>query len=204
MPMATPTAATVRSWRKAGAPPTRSIRPISSSAWTWRWRLGTNHISIQAVDWAGNAATTNFAYVFGTNGNPAPPSLTLLWPADGTHVSGDSFTVQAWTDDDTAAVALQYTDANSMVQTINGLVERGGNVWVPGVPLTAGTNRLTLLATNAAGKVSTNSFSVIQSDLGADGISALPDAMQYGYATVYVTVEPGLRRLRERVAGNQL
>ena len=127
--------------------------------------LGTNWISIQAVDWAGTVAVTNFAYVFDTNGDTTPPSLTLVWPQDGTQVSGDTFTVQAWTDDDTAAVALQYTDTNGIVQTVNGLVERGGNVWVQNVPLTAGTNSFTLTATDAAGNVSTTNFSVVQSSV---------------------------------------
>ena len=83
--------------------------------------LGTNSISIQAVDWAGNVATTNFAYVFDTNGDTTPPALALLWPQDGTQVSGNSFTVQAWMDDDTATAALQYTDSSGILQTMNGL-----------------------------------------------------------------------------------
>ncbi len=58
--------------------------------------LGTNWVSIQAVDWAGTVALTNFAYVFDTNGDVTPPALTLTWPPDGTQVSGDTFTVQAW------------------------------------------------------------------------------------------------------------
>ena len=59
-------------------------------------------------------AITNFAYVFDTNGDTTPPALTLLWPQDGTQVSGNSFTVQAWMDDDTATVALQYTDSEDL------------------------------------------------------------------------------------------
>ena len=123
---------------------------------------------------------TNFAYVFDTNGDTTAPALTLVWPPDGTQVSGDNFTVQAWMDDDTAAVALQYTDTNGIVQTVNGLVERGGNVWVPSVPLAAGTNSLSLLATDAAGNVSTNNFSVVQSsvNLSITPLSAGPNAIR--------------------------
>jgi hypothetical protein len=146
--------------------------------------LGTNWISIQAVDWAGTVAVTNFAYVFDTNGDTTAPALTLVWPQDGTQVSGDTFTVQAWIDDDTATVTLQYTDTNGIVQTVSGLVERGGNVWVPGVPLAAGTNSLSLLATDAAGNVSTNSFSVVQSSVGLTVNPLQQDQMQYAYATV--------------------
>ena len=151
--------------------------------------LGTNSISIQAVDWAGNVAMTNFAYVFDTNGDTMPPALTLLWPQDNTQVSGNNFTVQAWMDDDTATVALQYTDTAGIVQTMNGLVERGGNVWGEGVPLAPGTNLLTLTATDAAGNVSTTNFSVVQSSEALTVAPLSQDQMQYGYATVMVMVD---------------
>jgi len=151
--------------------------------------LGTNWISIQAVDWAGNVAVTNFAYVFNTNGDSTPPALTLVWPQAGTQVSGDTLTVQAWTDDDTAAVALQYTDADAIVQTLNGVVERGGNVWVPGVPLTAGTNSLSLTATDAAGNVNTTNFTVVQTNVALTVVPLSQGQMQYAYATVSVSVD---------------
>jgi hypothetical protein len=146
--------------------------------------LGTNWVSLQAVDWAGTVAVTNFAWVFDTNGDVTPPAFTLIWPPDGTQVSGDSFTVQAWMDDDTAAVALQYTDTNGIVQTVNGQVERGGNVWVPSVPLVTGTNSFSLLATDAAGNVSTNNFTVVQTIVGLTIDPLSQDQMKSGYVTV--------------------
>ena len=149
---------------------------------------GTNSISLRAVDWVGSVALTNFTYIFDTNGDSTPPSLTLLWPPDGTQVSGDSFTVRAWTDDDTAAVALQYTDANGMLQIVNGLIERGGNLWVPSVPLAAGTNRFSLVATDAAGNTRTNNFTVVQNSVALT-ITPVPERqMPFCSATVYVTV----------------
>jgi hypothetical protein len=150
--------------------------------------LGTNWISIQATDWAGTVAVTNFSYVFDTNGDTTAPALSLLWPQDGTQVSGDNLTVQAWTDDDTASVALQYTDSGGTAQTVNGRVQRGGNVWVQNVPLTAGTNSFTLTATDAAGNVSTTNFSVIQSSLAFTVYPLSQDQLKYGYATVTGTV----------------
>jgi hypothetical protein len=150
--------------------------------------LGTNWISIQATDWAGMVAVTNFAYVFDTNGDITPPALALAWPQDGTQVSGDSLTVQAWTDDDTAAVALQYTDTNGILETVNGLVERGGNVWVENVPVTAGTNRFSLVATDAAGNVNTTNFSVVQSSVTLTVYPLSQTQMQYASAMVAGTV----------------
>jgi hypothetical protein len=150
--------------------------------------LGTNWISIQAVDWAGTISETNFAYVFGTNGDTTAPALRLVWPQDGTQVSGDKLTVQAWTDDDTATVALLYTNTEGTVQLVRGLVERGGNVWVEGVPLTGGTNSVTLAVTDAAGNVSKTNFSVIYSTVTLTITPLSQEQMRYGYATVKGTV----------------
>jgi hypothetical protein len=150
--------------------------------------LGMNQISIRAVDWVGSVAQTNFAYLFATNGDSTPPSLTLLWPPNGSQVSGDSLTVQARTDDDTAAVALQYTDANGMVQTVNGIVERGGNVWVPSVPLAAGTNGFSLVATDAAGNMSTNHFTAVRNSVALTVSPVSQRLLQYCSAPVSVTV----------------
>jgi hypothetical protein len=151
--------------------------------------LGTNWVSIRAVDWAGTVATTNFAYVFDTNADTTAPTLTLIWPQEGSQVTGDNFTIQASTDDDTAAVALQYTDGDGMVQAVKGLVERGGNVWVPSVPLLAGTNSFTLLATDAAGNVSTNAFTVLQSGVDLAIIPLSEDELKYAYAWVWAEVD---------------
>ena len=151
--------------------------------------LGTNWICIQAMDWAGSVAVTNFAYVFDTNGDSTAPALSLVWPPEGAHVSGDSFTVQATTDDDTAAVALQYFDGDGILQTMNGRVERGGKVWVPDVPLAAGTNSLSVLTTDAAGNVTTNNLTVVRSSTALTIYELTQDQMKYGYATVTGTVE---------------
>jgi Glucodextranase, domain B len=149
---------------------------------------GTNQVWIQAVDWAGNVAVTNFAYVFDTNGDTTPPAITLVWPQNGTRISGNTFTVQGTVDDDTASAALQYTDTNGNVQTVNGLVERGGNLWVENVPLSPGTNSISISAVDAAGNVSTTNINVVQSDLSLTVTPLDGGVMNSAYATVYGTV----------------
>lgn len=149
--------------------------------------LGTNWVSIRAVDWAGSVALTNFNYVFDTNGDTTAPALSVAWPPAVGLVSGESFTVQATTDDDTAAVALQYLDGDGIVQTVSGLVERGGKVWVPDVPLAAGANGLTVLTTDAAGNVSTNNLTVVRTNLEFEIAPLTQDELKYAYATVWVT-----------------
>jgi len=149
---------------------------------------GTNLVSIQAVDWAGNVAITNFAYVFDTNGDTTPPAITLIWPQNGTHISGSTYTVQGALDDDTATVTLQYMDTNGNIQIQNGLVERGGNLWVENVPVQPGTNTVCIIAVDAAGNRSTNNITVVQSDLSMTVTPLSNDAMNSAYATVFGTV----------------
>jgi hypothetical protein len=150
--------------------------------------LGGNLISIQAVDWAGNVAVTNFEYFLDFTGDTTPPSLRLVWPQSGSHVYGDRFNVQAWTDNDTAAVTLACYGTNGTVQTLKGVVERGGNVWVQNVPLAAGTNNFTLTATSAGGYSGGINFSVIQSDTAWSVTPLTQDDLKYGYAKVTGTI----------------
>jgi len=127
--------------------------------------LGTNFIGITAVDWAGNVTTTNFSYIFDTNGDSTPPTIALTWPQDGMEVSGDTFTLRGMLDDDTATVSGQWVDTNGVTNTVSGLVERGGQFWLQNLPLNPGTNVFMVLAIDAAGNFTTNNFSLIQSSV---------------------------------------
>jgi len=151
--------------------------------------LGTNQITIQAVDWAGNQVATNFSYLFDTNGDTTAPAMTIIWPTNGTCISGGNFTIQGAIDDDTATVTLQYTDGNGNSQTVNGLVERGGNLWVENVPLQSGTNTFILMAQDAAGNQSSNNITVIQSDMALVVYPVGSDQLSYATATVYGTAD---------------
>jgi hypothetical protein len=145
---------------------------------------GTNYIGIQAVDWAGNVTTTNFSYVFDTNLAASAPAISLIWPQSGMQLSGATFTLRGTLDDDTATVSGQYTDSNGVAQTVNGLVERGGQFWLENVPLNAGTNVVSVSATNAAGLGSTTSLTLFQS-----GVTLAMDAIDASLLNqVYVNV----------------
>jgi hypothetical protein len=125
--------------------------------------LGTNHIGIHAVDWAGNVTTTNFSYIFDTNGDTTPPAMTLTWPLDDMEISGGSFTLRGMLDDDTATVSGQWIDTNGVTNMVSGEVERGGQYWLENLPLYPGTNGFTITATDAAGNVTMTNLSLIQS-----------------------------------------
>jgi hypothetical protein len=125
---------------------------------------GLNTITLHAVDAAnGLETTTNISVTVDYSGDTTPPALAVLWPTNGTVISGTNFTVQAQMDDATAAVTATITDTNGDTNVVSGLVERSGTVWIENVPLAAGTNTLTITATDAAGNSTTTNLTLVQS-----------------------------------------
>jgi hypothetical protein len=92
----------------------------------------------------------------------APEILEIIWPADGSRLSGNSFTLRGQLDDDNATVVAQIT-GGGQTTTLSGLVERGGLFWVENLPLADGDNTLTIAATNAAGLGDTLTITVVKS-----------------------------------------
>ena len=150
-----------------------------------RWPAVLTTITLHATDLEGNTATlaTNFTLDYSIKTNP--PLLSILWPQNGTSISGSNFTAQAQVDDDTATVTAQITDGNGDVNTAQGLVERSGLVWVNNLPLAAGTNILAVTATDAAGNSITTNLALIQSSTQLT-MNPLGDD-QYNQASVNVT-----------------
>jgi hypothetical protein len=123
---------------------------------------GMNTITLHATDAQDNTATASVNYTLDYSA-ATPPALSVLWPPNGTAISGSNFTLQAQVDDDTAAVTAQIADSNGDMNTVQGLVERSGLVLVNNLPLAAGTNVLIVIATDAAGLSATNNLTVVQS-----------------------------------------
>jgi hypothetical protein len=122
---------------------------------------GLNVFTIHATDLAGNVTTliTNIVFQAGTN----PPDIQFIWPQNAMKVCGDSFTLNGWTSDPTAAVIAQTV--NGTTNTFTGRVGRDGQFYIENLPLNNGTNLFTLVATNVAGATTTN-LAVIQGDVG--------------------------------------
>lgn len=121
---------------------------------------GLNIITLHAADLGGNTATTNFSVTLDYSTDTTPPALNLIWPQNGMKISGGNFTVQAQMDDATATVTASMNGGTNAVQ---GLIERSGLVWVNNLPLAAGTNTLTITATDAAGNSTTTNLTLVQS-----------------------------------------
>ena len=123
-----------------------------------------NWITLRATDRAGNTATTNFNVVLDYSGATNPPTVNLIWPLDGMAVSGTNITIRGTTSDETETIQATIVNGDGTTNVVEGLVERNGMFWIENVPLN-GTNQISLQATDAAGNMTTNNFTVIPSDL---------------------------------------
>jgi hypothetical protein len=126
---------------------------------------GANLITLHATDWAGNSITTNFTYTLDYSTATNPPTIQLGWPQAGTKISGSNFTWHGRISDPTAQVTAQIMDTNGATNSVSGRVGRDGSFWIEGLPLSGGTNSLSLTATDAAGNTSVTNIPVIQSSL---------------------------------------
>jgi hypothetical protein len=121
---------------------------------------GENALTVYAMDRAGNVTTltTNVWYVPDTN----PPTLRLDWPQNGMVVCGSALVVQGWVSDPTAGVTASLNGTN----VFPAAVGRDGVFWVENVPLSAGTNYLSLTATDTAGHATTTNLILFTGDSG--------------------------------------
>ena len=121
---------------------------------------GDNILTFHAADLAGNLTTTNFTFTLSYAARTNPPVVQLYWPQNGTQISGNTFTVRGLVDDFTTTLQTTIMDTNGDTNTVSAIVERDGKFWVGNLPLAAGSNQLTLTATDAAGNVTTTNITV--------------------------------------------
>jgi len=126
--------------------------------------IGTNTIRLRATDSAGNVTLTNLIYNFDPTANTNPPVINVSWPQDNALISGTNFPVRGIVNDPFAVVSAQIVNAGGS-NAVKGLVEQNGCFWIENVPLGAGSNRLTITATNALGYGSATNIAVVQSSV---------------------------------------
>ena len=159
---------------------------------------GVNIITLHATDLAGNVTTTNFSMTLDYSVDTTAPTLTVIWPPDETVISRSSFTFVGQVDDSTAQVTASIVDANGDTNNVQGLVERDGTVWVNNLPLSAGTNVLTLTATDAAGNVSTTRLTLYRCNVLVTLDPLAGDRLNQSFVSVSGTVSDSrLRRHRQ-------
>jgi hypothetical protein len=149
---------------------------------------GVNSVTIYATDLAGNTTAVTTNYTLNLSNDHTPPVLSVIWPQSGTFISGQTFTLQAGMDDDTAKATATMTDSFGNTNTVQALVERSGLIWAPNLPMSAGTNTLKLTAVDAAGNVSTTNLTLIQSSVMVTMTPLAGSQFNQPYVTVCGTV----------------
>jgi hypothetical protein len=149
---------------------------------------GTNTITLHATDLAGNTAVTNFMFTLDYSGTTNPPVIQINWPQNATQISGTNFTVQGQLNNSTATITAQIVDAGGDSNAVNGLVERDGKFWVENLPLSLGTNMLTITASDAVGNISSTNLVLIQSGVIISITPVASNQLNQTTATVAGTV----------------
>lgn len=121
---------------------------------------GFNVITLHAADLAGNSTITNVSFTLDYSGDTTPPTVSLVWPQNGMVIAGTNFALQAQVDDATAKISASMNDDTN---NYSGTIQRDGTVRIWNLPLTADTNTVTLIATDAVGNSSTNSITLARS-----------------------------------------
>jgi hypothetical protein len=124
---------------------------------------GLNTITLHAADLAGNTNSVTLSVTLDYSSRTNPPVVQLYWPQDGALIGNNTYTWRGWVDDPTSTVTAQLVDTNGDTNVLQGLVERDGSFWVENVPLSAGTNFLTLTVTDSAGNVAVTNILVYPS-----------------------------------------
>src|SRR5213078_4104445 len=121
-------------------------------------QMGTNMLTVQARDAAGNTATDMLTV---TRTDTAPPTVTISAPTSGpTFTTSTSSLTLAGTASDNVGVT-QVTWMNSLGG--NGTAT-GTTSWTAGVALQTGANVLTVQARDAAGNTATATLTVTLTD----------------------------------------
>lgn len=126
---------------------------------------GLNTVIIQSADLAGNVTTTNFNFTVDYSSKTNPPIVQITAPLDGMMLAGNCFTLRGQVNDPTVTITASITDTNGNVNTIDGLVERNGRFWLEGVPLSGGTNALSIVVSDVVSNTTVTNISLVQSPL---------------------------------------
>ena len=136
--------------------------------WTTNWfacydlRMtnGTNRLTLQVTDDAGNTTVTNFILTTDFSGLTTAPVTTMLWPLSGMTISGSNLTLHGQVDDPAALLSVEITTPTSEILTVPLAVLAKGGFTSDELKLDAGTSSVKVTARNANGLSSSTTFSV--------------------------------------------
>lgn len=142
---------------------------------------GANVVTLHAKGFSGTTTTTNYTFTLDYSGDTTPPVITVAYPLTNSLVASSNFTLLGYLDDDTATLTVSNNDGS---QTLSALVERGGTFSAPNLNLPNPTNTFTLFATDAAGNVTNQQLTVLQSPLTLTVTNPTPDQFSQSNFTV--------------------
>jgi hypothetical protein len=124
---------------------------------------GTNTITVRATDLAGNNTATNLLVTLDPMSNTNAPALVISWPPSGATIGSADLNCFGTLDNPSASVYAVLTDSSGQATPAIAEVERDGHFWIDHLPLSAGTNSLTLTATSPAGITTIAALTLVRS-----------------------------------------
>ncbi|MEI6077297.1 MAG: hypothetical protein WCS94_17080, partial [Verrucomicrobiota bacterium] len=126
---------------------------------------GVNTFIFHATDLAGNPTTASYSMTVDYSAKTNAPSVQVTWPQDGEKIANSSVTIRGQVADATVAVTASVVATNGETNTVSGVVERSGRFWLDNLPLTGGTNIVTITASNVMGKAATITLNLVKNDM---------------------------------------
>ncbi len=132
---------------------------LSPGAWSAAVPLtsGLNSIVVTATDAAGNTASDTLAVTY----DPAAPLVTITTPTtDLSYTTGSTPVVLAGTaSDDVGVVSVSWSTTGAVVPASGATT--GTTAWNASIPLAAGSNLITITATDGVGRAGTSRITII-------------------------------------------
>jgi len=132
---------------------------LTSGTWSASVPLtsGSNTLQMTALDAAGNSTTTSVSVTY----DPAAPFITITTPTTGlTYATGATPAVLGGTaSDDVGVVSVGWSTTAAVVP--NSGSATGTTTWSASVPLAAGSNLITITATDGVGRTGTSRITLI-------------------------------------------
>ena len=124
---------------------------------------GRNVVTIHVTDEAGRKYILRKTYILDYSHATNPPVLTVYWPQNNTSIMGNKFTLHGKIDDVTTTVQAKIANAKGLTQSRDAIVEQNEQIWVKDLPISEGTNHLSVIATDAAGNITCTNINIIRS-----------------------------------------
>jgi hypothetical protein len=123
--------------------------------------LGTNVVTLSALDDHDRAFQTNLTFVLDYQRLTNAPHIHLLHPQPGAEISGPTFTIRGYTDTPGASVRAEIQSDGGAVEVHQALVETSGIFWLEELPL-GRSNAVRIVAHNERGLERWTNFTVFK------------------------------------------